>query len=575
MVKRKQAKSDYKVELPQPGPNDTEGQYDAIVANRAETLTAIQEAAPLDIWDTGGEAAELRVLGLVVMPEEYSTLLYADPFSTDKLCKKGILQKEPAPWTNQPDVKLRYLSPEEYFFASFRGNGAWWKRTMRYFPNPAKQELRFRLKWAATRTTNSPAPAPGNPDFLQIMPGQETFFKFNIADCAEDAGGSTFATECNTRTMVCGRSKDELNDHRWVWCNAVPDAEAADQSQWTVTYSDTTNGVSTPCTIEAFRWNGGDPKSAGKFEFTVAGGGPPAGTVSVSVKLTGATGIPDFYTFKYAVSAVTDTNFANGNGFRFDFVSKCSGLTLTPVENAYQNVFQLGKGTMIAGSCRFTDMAPPLGIQGECTVACLREPYAWYQMYTSRAPFARINNYRDSYTGKLLNGGYAYHLPFRSTQFEMQECVDLNYDAQVINDIWWDIEDDSNVNVFGARSINTGTNNGLTGQGCDGWITTVSHFNWYTDNKWPDAGLAEYSYTIWASALTNLRFAPRVMSNNHHSNTLFSWMLKTGRLAKKYAPAILKLAQRSVPIISEGARLLQDAYSTGNEITRTLKGGGM
>lgn len=566
------------VQLPMPAAGSVGvGTYDMMVRDKLATTTAVlEQGGATEIWDgEDGKAAELSCLALVLMPEEFDTLLFADQWSTDRICRKGILQKEPAPWTNQPDAELRHLPPEEYFFASFRGNGAWFRRTKRYFTNPNSEELRFRLKWAAERTSVAGTQQAGNPDFIHLMDGQN-YFRFNIADCRDGAGGSTFATAVNTQTMVCGRSTATLGDHRWVWCNAVPAADAGDQSTWTITYSRTAalGGVFSNCTVVLSRWNAGNPKEMGRVSF-VAAAAPNPNPDSGTITLTGAGpggGVPDYYTFTYIGA---DDNFATGNGFRFDFVSKCAGLTQTPVENAFQNIFQLGKGTVIAASCRLTDMAAPLNIQGEATVAQVRDPYTWWYIYTSGGCFTRINNYRDSYTGKLLNGGYAYHLPFRGTQFEMTECMELDYDAQIINDVWFDIEDDSNVNVFGARSINAGNNNGQTGLGCDGWITTVTHFNWYTDNKWPDASYPDFGFTIWAEALTNLRFAPRVMSNNHHAATLFKWMFDTGKLAKKYYGPFKALIQRAAPIVNDGVKLLTSAYRDGQEITRTMQGGGM
>lgn len=571
--------------LPQPPPGSAgTGTYDMMAATPESQLATVARVAEtgraIEMWDgTSGVDAEMACLGLVLMPEEFDTLLFADQWSTDRICRKGIMQKEPAPWTNQPEEDKRWLAAEEYFFASFRGNGAWFRRTKRYFANPNAEELRFRLKWAAQRTTVPGTQVPGNPDFLQLMENQN-YFRFNIADCVEGAGGSSFATQCNTQTMVCGRTQATMGDHRWIWCNAVPAAADGDKSVWTITYSNKkvtdpspAGGVANNCIIQLWRWNGGNPIKCGEREFK-ASDHDDVGTIEITGAGT-AGGVPDYYTFQYVSGVTPDGNFANNNGFRFDFLSKCAGLTQTPVDGAYQNIFQLGKGTVIAASCRFTLVAAPLNIQGECTVAQVRDPACWWQMYTSGSPFRLINNYRDSYTGKLMNGGYAYHLPFRGTQFEMSECMELDYDGQVIKDVWFDLEDDSNVNVFAARSINNGNSAGVTGLGCDGWITTVTHFNWYTDNKWPTAEYPDFGFTIWAEALTNLRYAPRVMSNNHHAKTLFNWMFETGKLAKRYYPAFKKLVVRAAPIVSDGVRLLSQAYNDGQEITRTLKGGGM
>ena len=149
--------------------------------------------------------------------------------------------------------------------------------------------------------------------------------------------------------------------------------------------------------------------------------------------------------------------------------------------------------------------------------------------------------------------------------------------------MWWDIEDDSDVNVFCIRSQNNGTNNGQTGQGCDFWITCVTHFNWTTDNKWPDADLAPFSYVVWATALDNLRFCPKTMSNKYHMPTLMSYLINTGKsFAKKYVPAMLKRGGRAAAtaflgedLTDRGIKALKDAYGIGNEIVSRLQGGGM
>jgi len=91
---------------------------------------------------------------------------------------------------------------------------------------------------------------------------------------------------------------------------------------------------------------------------------------------------------------------------------------------------QLGRQTIIAASCRITCMAPPLAIQGESCVAQTRDPYVWYNWYTSAkngSVLDLMSSYRDRYLGKAANGGYAWHMPFRKTQFELQQCCELDY----------------------------------------------------------------------------------------------------------------------------------------------------
>jgi hypothetical protein len=165
-------------------------------------------------------------------------------------------------------------------------------------------------------------------------------------------------------------------------------------------------------------------------------------TAAEVIQLTGINGYPDFYTFRYACSDSDDGNFTGLKGFRFDFVSYCAGLMLFPVEQAYENINQLGKITVVAASVRFTEMAAPLNIQGEAAVAVTRDPGTWWQMYrdggsSSGSVFTRVNNYRDPYMGPLMKGLYSYHMPFRKTQFELDEILELDYGSGIVNDVWY------------------------------------------------------------------------------------------------------------------------------------------
>jgi len=147
----------------------------------------------------------------------------------------------------------------------------------------------------------------------------------------------------------------------------------------------------------------------------------------------------------------------------------------------------------------------------------------------------------------------------------------------------WDIEDDSDVNVFIVRSQNNGNTAGSTGQGCDFWITCVTCFNWVTDNKWPTGVIAPYSYTIWATALDNLRFVPRGMSNKFHMPELLGWLTgpKAQKWAHKYVKPMLYHGGRAVAekflgtdLTDRGIKALTEAYGLGNEIVSRLQGGG-
>lgn len=111
----------------------------------------------------------------------------------------------------------------------------------------------------------------------------------------------------------------------------------------------------------------------------------------------------------------------------------------------------------------------------------------------------------------------------------------------------------------------------------------ATHMNWTTDNKWPTAEVSPYGYQIWASALDNLRFAPKVMSNKYHMPELLSFLVNSGKnFARKYVPAMLYHGGRAAAsrflgeeLTDRGIGALKQAYGIGNEIVSRLKGGGM
>jgi len=147
--------------------------------------------------------------------------------------------------------------------------------------------------------------------------------------------------------------------------------------------------------------------------------------------------------------------------------------------------------------------------------------------------FQVVVNYRDAYLGKLLNGAYGWHLPFKVHQFELEDCVTPDYNSSGILDVWWDLEDESEWNVYAFRTTNNGNNVDTSGLGAECWVTCVTSLNWLTDNKWPDADWGRYGYQVWASALDNLRFVPKTMSNSHHMGTLMRWLVDKGKMAKR------------------------------------------
>lgn len=84
------------------------------------------------------------------------------------------------------------------------------------------------------------------------------------------------------------------------------------------------------------------------------------------------------------------------------------------------------------------------------------------------------------------------------------------------------------------------------------------------------------------TALDQLRFAPRVMSNRWHMGSLARYLIDKGKLGMRYAAPLLKHGGIAVArhflggqITDDGIKLLKDAYNIGDAIGGQLKGGGM
>lgn len=156
-----------------------------------------------------------------------------------------------------------------------------------------------------------------------------------------------------------------------------------------------------------------------------------------------------------------------------------------------------------------------------------------------------------------------------------------------INAYWyrWDIESDEDVNVFAAQSQNNGENNSATGQGGNAWWTLMTHMNWQTDNKWPDSNVPPFGFPIWMRAGDIVRTVPRVMENHKHWGRMFRALLDSGALGLKHAAAFFRVIGKDKirevaehfnggPLTSDGAKMLDQAYNLGQEITARLVGGG-
>ncbi len=80
---------------------------------------------------------------------------------------------------------------------------------------------------------------------------------------------------------------------------------------------------------------------------------------------------------------------------------------------------------------------------------------------SANSVFKQVVNYRNSYLGPLLLGGYAYHLPRNFSEYAYVPCTNFDLKTGALVDVWFDMMDNSIVNVYSARSINTGENNGM------------------------------------------------------------------------------------------------------------------
>jgi hypothetical protein len=187
----------------------------------------------------------ITVVGMVLYPEDFDTVLYTDLMSTEKMAKRGIVQRLPAPWTNQAPADDRWLKAEEYYTVSFRQV---FRRIMSYNPNQLRSAINYRLKHSTTRLS-------ATADYLKV--GDDgVYFNYNIADCRDGFGGSVGAKAWFTSQMVCGRSEATMNNARWVWCNASFDPSTGYESAWTILPQ---SAVANDCIIQLIRWNGGEP----------------------------------------------------------------------------------------------------------------------------------------------------------------------------------------------------------------------------------------------------------------------------------------------------------------------------
>lgn len=123
----------------------------------------------------------------------------------------------------------------------------------------------------------------------------------------------------------------------------------------------------------------------------------------------------------------------------------------------------------------------------------------------------------------------------------------MNYQLNVIKDIYFDLEDTSIVNVFSAKVQNTGANNGQTGIGAECWYTLSTHFTWTTDNKWVYTQPPSLNAITWQAGMQVVRYVPRGMPNDTHAVDIFRNLFRRGQLlAKKHLPVIARVAGQAI-----------------------------
>lgn len=500
------------------------------------------------------------------MPEDHDPVPYSDQFATDRIFTKKIKQRQQLGWTNQPPANMNNLKPGEIFVASFSGCGAMWRRFVYVDPNP--QQLRNQMALRDSENRNVTELFLENDDTGQL--------NFNIAV-------PTDSYMPHGDQLVCGRTfSTKYANASWVWLDGVPSPTSGKESRFTFTFPG--SWTIAACVFKVVGWRGGKYNESYEVVFDAADATRSKSTVNIPRS--------DYYSVFYVPSLGTDppapdNNFDSGRGVQVSIASYCSVLCHVQVRSAWKNMTQLGPGCIRAASLRMTEMAAPLNIQGECAVADTRENGTWWEMYTTgnggqNSVFKVVNNYRDAYVGPLRLGGYAFALPKSMDEFKPREYCVVDYDTGAIVDVFFDLEDPRNVQVFSANTINNGTNDGLTGLGADCWLTVPTLWDGTCDNDWVDMWYPNVSFETWMHSLEVMRGVPRAMSNKWHIKELMGTLFKRGVLAaRKYAGPLIRVAGRAAaeylagrsPLGDEGIKLLQSAYNIGDHIASTLANG--
>lgn len=412
-----------------------------------------------------GDDATMRFLALVLMPEEWEPVLWADQWTTRRRNMINMTQRQEATFATQPQAEgMQLMSPDEFFSSSQRGVGSIFARSFTLNTNPNSEPVRFTLVWVTDRPSDEDR-ATSDGYTLHPMNPQAggSAMAYNIADCNGDGvepPGSSYATTCNTRTMVCMKTETLLNlpGARWFLFCATRSPASGKESKIFITPRGA--NVTSNCAFFLYRFNTMKPVAVDILAF--AAGAPV--DVSGNFTLEGDMGVTDFYLITYGGDVdnfQTAGELDNAVGFEITCVSYCGQLCQIPVKDAFENISQLGKMECLAASERITNMSAPMEQQGETIVVTTTEPWTWFSYFQAQggvsAPiFSLMANSADNWLGKAQTGGYACHLPFRATQFELGQCFIYNYKTLILQDIWWDGEDTSAVNSFCVRSTNQG-----------------------------------------------------------------------------------------------------------------------
>ena len=168
-------------------------------------------------------------------------------------------------------------------------------------------------------------------------------------------------------------------------------------------------------------------------------------------------------------------------------------------------------------------------------------------------------------------------------EFKKRQFIELNYLAGTTNDIWWNLEDTSPVQVMCFRTQNAGSNSGTDGQGADMWCTTATTLNYVTDNKWPRMAQSTMSSMTATHALESIAGIPKAMSNDGHWKGIASELINRGiggaKLAMEYAAPFVRqvgavglhhLLQKN-QLSSDGVKELMNAYAIPEGIISNYK----